>query len=327
MDSDLLLERYLVTVGLPVTGSGFKILPWSTYHARGHVLFANTIKQLRAMFKHVLHNDDLKLSTFFKDVEIVAPPRWLREQYARSRYEDELRQFGYMLEAQLRPLREDPKFKDTEHIKRCIRYKPQYTHEDSDPYLLKRYKKEHRHCKNCYAGMALVGIAVEDLFFRSGSELTQLAKSLDLGFRRFELGPGFRDFSPKSRKTYNPLLTAPIADPDKVLYVLCSSPGDYSDGTQVYIVDKLKDDAPNVVNDLRVLDAFGIWAAQDPLFFFQGTRDLVPSVFTKAIEARKASISKFAKGAKARGEKKRARLAQERLRLSKLWVARLESVL
>lgn len=241
-----LLGNYPLRVQFPKLAGRYMMLNWWTHNEQNHLTLGKTEEQVAAIYKKLLTdpNSEFKQAepVAFFQIDIVSPPWDLRVRSARKLREEELRSFSSWVSGAARELIEagDPL---PEGFSKCSNWASRW--DDADP--PDEFEQErHMACKNCNDGLVFDA----EKLFAEKRRLYLNAPSLVLVVPR--LGRG----GPSE---------APVADPERNLFIATDRHGHHSDGS---ILEQVMPD--------EVIGGYGT-----PIkFFCHATKLDVPKVFT-----------------------------------------------
>jgi hypothetical protein len=166
MEIEALLSQYPLGVAYPFGGVKY-VLQWCTHSTGSHLVLADTEEAIQRIFSKVLEDYDGVELKSYQRVEIVAPPRHLRESFAKWCFEEDIQNFwshvgSLILESQEETVWEFSEIRELpQGLTLCKEYEDRY--QDADKFL-EDEDPLHLSCKNCYKGLRPANGTLESLY-------------------------------------------------------------------------------------------------------------------------------------------------------------------
>lgn len=280
-------KKFPLKVCYPGGGTKYLLVVYN-YNEGHHIWMANSEETLKFLLAARLKRSNWEPQSMWR-AEIVAPPRWLVDKYAETKFENAVWYFRMNLCYKLREMNPLPA-----GVERCENYDPdrkEYTYsdeeDDSNPYFhdprLEKVDPDdeysdvamHRACTRCGGDRFLIpGRTWEDLYLKHGDTVHQ-----------FEIS--HNRYFPQPEKTF--VSTAPESDPRRFLWVVVADHGHHMSGNKV----------------LPVSDFGNGFGSVTPLFFFHGENIALPQWVDDMIKQDKLDTKKAREEEKAANEQER----------------------
>jgi hypothetical protein len=260
-------DKYALVPRFRYTGEKYLLL-WHTLWEQNQLLVADSEEQIISLWYAALNKEKLeaKPKELWK-VNIVLPPTWVCESYARACYENDLLNFKHGIIFDIDDYQRK-KHQLPPNVSKCQNYFSAHNEEEGD-------RDTHYNCLNCEDGLVFK-IPIVKLFER-------------------EEAISYTPYRAKPLEPFDGL----AADENKPLYVCCLNAGHHNSGITIDEISREK----TLDASANVLFFFNGYKLQVPNEILTSREKLIQAKKKKEAEQKKQSEKRWAKAEKERYDK------------------------